>query len=169
MLHFSIALPINFIYPTLHNDNQFPWNYRSIWHRCCMLIRSYTRTLCRRCCRYVLFSTSTRKRMRLTVISVQSSPASVHTHTAAHANVSGHVSSEITSSHIHKELSNNLCTYFPPAPVPTNTLRRSHSHSVVDLHLPVPFYGSSKNSSYNDLNEIGLWTLIYAKEEIFPF
>lgn len=48
---------------------------------------------------YVLFSASTR--VSIGRGGVRGAPH--RTHTVSHANVSSHVSSEITSSHIHKE------------------------------------------------------------------
>lgn len=106
--HFSTALPINFTRQSPHNDNQFLGNYRSICRRCRVLIRSCT--LYRRAVlctdepvdSYVLFSTATRASASRCVCTTVHTPP-VPTHTGTRANVSSHVSSEITSSHIHKE------------------------------------------------------------------
>ncbi|CAB3231021.1 unnamed protein product [Arctia plantaginis] len=104
-LHFSNALPINFTRQSPHNDNQFLGNYRSIWRRCRMLIRSCTRR-----------SSQTALSIPMYYLVAALGPRPRHTHragerhTAPHrathtpaANVSSHVNPQITSSHIHKE------------------------------------------------------------------
>ncbi|CAH0700589.1 unnamed protein product [Spodoptera exigua] len=104
-LHFSNALPINFIRQSPHNDNQFLGNYRSIWRRCRMLIRSCTRRSSQTALSipmYYLVAALGLRTHRRTAAPRQCAPHTA-THTPAAANVSGHVSPQITSSHIHKE------------------------------------------------------------------
>lgn len=113
-LHFSKALLINFVRQSLHNDNQFLGNYRSICRRCRMLIRSCTHR-----------SMQTADVDMYYLVRVLESECGAHsrqgpgthgTHTDATAKCpEPRLSSKITSSHIHKELSNNLARHPPPA------------------------------------------------------
>lgn len=109
-LHFSNALPINFIRQSSHNDNQFLGNYRSICRRCRMLIRSCTRRSLQTALSipmyYLVPALESAQPIMLVERPVCVAPARVyalHTHPHTSANVPSHVSPEITSSHIHKE------------------------------------------------------------------